>query len=79
MSIIRRIETASPDFSSATEATLGDEEIELMVIAIFQNQDASSLCLGCLLPDRFSITSLLRVWRNATPSSRLRSPTRTNS
>ncbi len=46
-SIIRRIETASPDFSSATEATLGDKEIDLMVQAISQSQDASSLCLGC--------------------------------
>ena len=46
--IIRRIETASPDFSSSTsDATLDDEEINLMVRAISQNQDASSVCLGC--------------------------------
>jgi hypothetical protein len=50
MSIIRRIETASPDFSSTTDTTLDDEEIDLMVRAISQNQDASSLCLGCHLP-----------------------------
>ncbi|KAI2502040.1 hypothetical protein MHU86_12443 [Fragilaria crotonensis] len=50
-SIIRRIETASPDFSSSmSEATLDDEEINLMVRAISQNQDASSVCLGCHLP-----------------------------
>jgi hypothetical protein len=50
-SIIRRIETASPDFSSSMfEATLDDEEINLMVRAISQNQDASSACLGCQLP-----------------------------
>ncbi|KAI2512047.1 hypothetical protein MHU86_2335 [Fragilaria crotonensis] len=50
-SIIRRIETASPDFSSSTsDATLDDEEINLMVRAISQNQDASSVCLGCQLP-----------------------------
>jgi hypothetical protein len=50
-SIIRRIETASPDFSSSmSEATLNDEEINLMVRAISQNQDASSVCLGCQLP-----------------------------
>ena len=50
-SIIRRIETASPDFSSSmSEATLDDEEINLMVRAISQNQDASSVCLGCQLP-----------------------------
>jgi hypothetical protein len=50
-SIIRRIETASPDFSSSmSDATLDDEEINLMVRAISQNQDASSVCLGCQLP-----------------------------
>ena len=49
-SIIRRIETASPDFSSASETTLDEEEIDLMVRAISQNQDASSLCLGCHQP-----------------------------
>jgi hypothetical protein len=49
-SIIRRIETASPDFSSATAATLDEEEIDLMIRAISQNQDASSLCLGCHQP-----------------------------
>jgi hypothetical protein len=49
-SIIRRIETASPDFSSCPETTLDDEEIDLMVRAISQNQDASSLCLGCHQP-----------------------------
>jgi hypothetical protein len=49
-SIIRRIETASPDFSSASEATLDMEEIDLLVRAISQNQDASSVCLGCHQP-----------------------------
>ena len=49
-SIIFRIEDASPDFLSATEATLDDEEIDLMVRAISQSQDASSLCLGCHQP-----------------------------
>jgi hypothetical protein len=42
---------ASPDFSSATDATVNDEEIDLMVRAIsHQSQNASSLCLGCHLP-----------------------------
>jgi hypothetical protein len=50
MSLIRRIETAYPDFSSTADTTLDDEEIDLMVRAISQNQDASSLCLGCHLP-----------------------------
>jgi hypothetical protein len=37
-SIIRRIETTSPDFSSSmSEATLDDEEINLMVRAISQS------------------------------------------
>ena len=49
-SIIRRIETASPDFSSASETTLDDDEIDLMVRAISQSQDASSLCIGCHQP-----------------------------
>ncbi|KAI2505294.1 hypothetical protein MHU86_9094 [Fragilaria crotonensis] len=48
-SIIRRIETASPDSSSMSEATRR-REINLMVRAISQNQDASSVCLGCHLP-----------------------------
>ena len=46
-SIMRRIETASPDFS---DALLDDEEVDLMVRAISQNQDASSVCLGCHQP-----------------------------
>ncbi len=33
-----------------SEATLDDKEINLMVRAISQNQDASSVCLGCQLP-----------------------------
>jgi hypothetical protein len=33
-----------------SDATLDDEEINLMVRAISQNQDASSVCLGCQLP-----------------------------
>jgi hypothetical protein len=49
-SIIRRIETASPDFSSDTDTTLDDGEIDLMIRAISQNQDASSVCLGCQQP-----------------------------
>jgi hypothetical protein len=49
-SIIRRIETASPDFSSDTNLNLDEEEIDLMVRAISQNQDASSVCLGCHRP-----------------------------
>jgi hypothetical protein len=48
-SIIRRIETACPDFSSKTDTTLDDEAIDLMVLTISQNQDALSLCLGCHL------------------------------
>ena len=50
MSIIRRIETASPDFSSDTDTTLDDGEIDLMIRAISQNQDASPVCLGCQQP-----------------------------
>ncbi|KAI2496076.1 hypothetical protein MHU86_18448 [Fragilaria crotonensis] len=49
-SIIRRIETASPDFVVNVRRHLDDEEINLMVRAISQNQDASSVCLGCQLP-----------------------------
>jgi hypothetical protein len=49
-SIIRRIETASPDFSSDTNPNLDEEAIDLMVRAISQNQDASSVCLGCHHP-----------------------------
>ncbi|KAI2511192.1 hypothetical protein MHU86_3157 [Fragilaria crotonensis] len=86
-SIIRRIETASPDFSSSmSEATLDDEEINLMVRAISQNQDASSVCLGCHLPGhklRTAIASLTTLspkgWHNAILSSRRRSRTRTSS
>ncbi|KAI2506528.1 hypothetical protein MHU86_7938 [Fragilaria crotonensis] len=66
-SIIRRIETASPDFSSSmSEVTLDDEEINLMVRAISQNQDASSFCLGCQLPGQ--------KWRTATALSITSSP-----
>jgi hypothetical protein len=49
-SIIRRIETASPDFSSDTDTTLDNGEIDLMIRAISQNQDASPVCLGCQQP-----------------------------
>ncbi|KAI2505765.1 hypothetical protein MHU86_8627 [Fragilaria crotonensis] len=49
-SIIRRIETASPDFSSSTDDTLDDEEMDIMIRAISQNQNASSVCLGCHNP-----------------------------
>ena len=46
--IMRRIETPSPDFSLDT--ALDDESIDLMVRSIAQNQDASSVCLGCHQP-----------------------------
>ncbi|KAI2512032.1 hypothetical protein MHU86_2320 [Fragilaria crotonensis] len=49
-SIIRRIETASPEFSFASDTTLDDDAIDLMVRAISQNQDASAVCLGCHHP-----------------------------
>ena len=48
VAIMRRIETPSPDFSSDT--ALDDEAIDLMVRSIAQNQDASSVCLGCHQP-----------------------------
>jgi hypothetical protein len=49
-SFIRRLETAPPDFSPTSTSPLDDDEIDLIVRAISQSQDASSVCLGCHQP-----------------------------